>query len=213
MPEPLAFTLSPDGAVSLDKTGANVLRGLLAEYEASMASAEWVGEERLAPGLSRQEILDQFATIGLTPPEELVTYFEWHNSITPPRPGLVNWAHPCFSPGTLEWCIANYRANVRTAPEDAWWFKPGWFNLEEASGFAVSCMGDPDDSPEVLFISPDDPFEGARQYPRMVSLCTVFGGWIVLIRSGVYFWRDNRWFVDVSKLDGVRPVEAVSVFR
>ena len=206
------LVVTADGHLTTDTTGPVELKRLLSLFESEMGRAGWDGRGQ-APGQSRTKIVDAFGRVGLIPPEELIVYFEWHDSVMGQEDG--SWfgpVYPGFSPERMDWCLEGYQ-NDLAANLDLGSVEPNWLLLEEGSGYAVHCGRDPQQAPEVLYVSEADPIEGRRNKPRMLSMCTLVEGWISLIRAGVYYWQDNGWRANPSRASAVEPSEALELFR
>jgi len=178
---------------AVESASPELLANLLDEYE--YESRIYSGPvERALAGISREEVVDSFAQVGLVPPEELVVLFGWHNGVriggTSPFPRL--W----FTP--LAELVGNYESRLRLFEqfddEDlrfaTWGAGPGWFPLVPGQyTLAVDCTRAPDLAPRVR--STDIEFDDNQKPMRrgqIVSLCTLVTWWIEGIRSGAHRW-------------------------
>ncbi len=206
------FETTPSGAITVTETGPAELLRLLDEFQSEMTRAGWTAANRQGPGLTRAEILREFERADLTPPEELVTLFQWRNSVIRLPDGPISPVYPGFSPQPLSWCIENYVEELQ-ANSSWWWVRQGWFPLEEGIGYYVDCRSNPEDAPNVLYVDEDNMIEGSRERPPLISLCTVVAGWSALVRSGVYFVKGTKWRVDPALAASVSEPEALAMLR
>ena len=130
-----------------------LLERLLDIYEREVAGLGGPIEQANS-GLPREKVLALFGEIGLTPPDELVALFGWHDGV--PRGLPSPFPRLTFAP-LAELCAhyeSRQRLFARFEPEDlpdvTWGAGPGWFPLVPTQyTLAVSCLGQSDEAPLV----------------------------------------------------------------
>lgn len=200
------INLTTEGPLA-EGSSPELLSRLLREYEAE-ARAHVGHVSGALPGLSRDEIVTQFAEVGLVPPEELVTLFEWHNGVAVGQPNP--FPRLGFTP-LAELC-RNYSSRQRMFEqfddEDlqfvTWGAGPGWFPLVPTQyTLVVDCARNPQLPPRVRFTDIEfDENQSPRISGQIVSLCTLVIWWIDGIRSGAHTWNDGTqyWETDDALL-------------
>lgn len=89
------------------------LRGALDELEGVWADHDMFIREIAGPGVSEDQIRAELATIDLTPPPELLTWWGWHNGVTDDAPPSTYYTQI----GVEAWSQFSLRDAVRVAAE------------------------------------------------------------------------------------------------
>lgn len=173
--------------------GAGRLTELLAELEEEIRTAG-AGEtlDQMLPGLSEGQIRDALVEVALTPPEELLAWYQWHNG------GHVMLT-PFWQPMNLSGAIALYQEQ-ELGTED-WQWRLGWLPIMGSHPFLLIDCSRPPSTPASVrrynswsggFVS-----ELTDDQPQP-SLCLPVTWWIEALRTGVYRWEPtlNRWTGD-----------------
>jgi hypothetical protein len=142
----------------------------------------------LNPGLSEDQIRTEFARINLRPPDEVVTWFQWHNGGS----GSVAFT-PFFALLPLQRAIENYqKQELGTEP---WQYRPGWLAYA-GTGLPslVDCNGNPADPAPVRF---HDTWDGgfvseSPESQPQPSMCVPVTWWIEALHNGNYRWLPDR---------------------
>jgi hypothetical protein len=191
----LPATYMTKNGLTVEDAGPELLSRLLSALESERAIHGEPTHRILAPGQSRSEILKQLSPIGLTPPEELVVWWEWSNGLLPGRKGRAN-----FEPFSVQEAIDLYREEQIGEEFYEWnrdWIRVSW---EPNAGMAVSCeqTGRP---PLVRNVSPTSGTQQAETDCQVVSLCTPVTWWLLGLAKGWTVWDDTnqRWQSDIRE--------------
>ena len=198
---------------TVSSTGPDTLRAMLEDYEDLLSSLGVPVRDYLVPGAGHQTIVDEFASIGVTPNEELVVWFEWANGVvfpaTRPKTGQIL---PFMNPVSVEWAASNYAYMRDNHDEDGRWaWSPGWVGIEDSPyRLNVSCIGPSSEPPLVQNADPEGHEVGSNtnEY-QVVSMCTLVAYWVEAIELGAARWISERnvWHLEIDKL----PHQAVAV--
>jgi len=181
---------------TVDGAGPDLLADLLErfDFEVSRRSPDvWATAQ---PGLSRDEITDRLARIGVTPPEELIVWWMWRNGHVEGRPLRAPFAQASLETSIRyrELYLANglYMKFGFMTPLDS----QNWLHLEHEGHLVVCC--DPSELPPVVMnvyshaMVPDE-------YRHNLSICTPIALWLASIVNGwmqydvdTGFWRLDR---------------------
>ena len=185
---------------SVQPSGADTLAALIPELVVALEAGGAPVKGFFEPGVSRNIVERALAPLGLTAPDELVTWFSWQNGQTPTRQPSVL---PFSIPQSIEWVAGNYAYYQRNEilPEGRWAWSPGWLCLDgDAHGLNMWCGDDPKQPPRIR--RPDEenrPLDAHNNVGQIVSLCTVVAWWIEAIESGALYWT-NHWNSTYLKL-------------
>jgi hypothetical protein len=157
--------------------------------------------DHLAPGISPAELAAQLEPVGLQPPDELCTWYGWHNGLSESAMGLPR-RHAEILPAGLPLSVAagtkELRLNESIAPPPVW--QPGWFPIvaiHHGASYMVDCRGWTDAPAQVMnFEFEDGGFESDR--PRASSLTQVVAWWLECYEDGTYVWNTHGYF-DVNE--------------
>jgi hypothetical protein len=178
---------------SVSPNGPDVLRRLLEEFEELVRSQGAPVDNQLGAPLDRETIVEMLAPIGLTPPEELLAWFGWHNGLTAPPGGRLRGdaLSPCIIPSTLEQAVERYYTEADDDHEEGRWdAAPGWLFLDATQdGLAVFCGDDPAVAPLVRSADDESPLWAEESSQQVVSLCTAVSYWIRSVELGVHRWN------------------------
>jgi cell wall assembly regulator SMI1 len=185
------------------------LAALLLELEQAWAAAgdpETVA--RLAPGLTREEILDAAFALPLTLHPDAVTWFSWHNG---PRPGETSapigasWMQFMSMTRAVAWYYhrADQAAGVAMdegiSKLEAGW-DPQWFPVATAidgTTIAIDCSADADSPAPIRSIYGLDHDKDQIDF---ASLAELVQAWIDLYAAGVYTFVDGTWHTDDDRM-------------
>jgi len=183
-----------------------VLRQLLDEFEDIVRAQGAPVDGHLAPGISRETLTEQLGSVGLAPPEELVTWFAWHNGLQQPPGGRLraDCLPPCITPSSLARALGRYYTDADADHEEGPWNSaPGWLMLNSSQdGLAISCQDNPTKAPLVRSADMDNPLWAEHSSQQVVSLCTAVSYWIRTVELGVHSWNreTQRWDYDSSRI-------------
>jgi len=183
-----------------------VLRQLLDEFEDIVRAQGAPVDGHLAPGISRETLTEQLGSVGLAPPEELVTWFAWHNGLRPTFGGKlrVDCLPPFITPSALDTAIERYYTDADADHEDGRWdAAPGWLMLDNTvNRLAVHCGGDPNSPPLIRAVDMENPLWAEHSSQQAISLCTAVSHWIRALELGVYVWNmnDRAWDYTYSRI-------------
>ena len=183
-----------------------VLRQLLDEFEDIVRAQGAPIDGHLAPGLSREVIAEKLDTIGMRPPDELVTWFAWHNGLQQPPGGRLraDCLPPCLIPSTLDSALERYYTDADADHEEGRWdVAPGWLMLDHTmDGLAIHCGDDPTRAPLVRAVNMENPLWAEHSSQQVVSLCTAVSYWIRSLELGVHRWNREaqQWDYDYWRI-------------
>jgi hypothetical protein len=190
---------TPDGPTVVGAS-PRLLSSLLGVLEAELIAAGVPVESAFLPGISAEFVRSDFASRNLVAPDEVVTWFGWHGGPTAAR--FASGALPYFPMRTLgSMWMEREGPQAHPLGYEESQFNPAWVKIiGQGRGVAVSCEGDPGETPLVRGIDFDgDPgTQPGQTRTQVVSLCTPVAWWIESIRSGWYRWYPElqRWDAD-----------------
>jgi hypothetical protein len=186
----------------------DLLRDLLDEYEIELRRLGVATDELLAPGAPESEIRAGLADHGLTAPNELVTFFGWHNGLT--ELGNTGYPTPFFELTSWQAALAWYSdPNGQTHGLGKWEWNPRWLQVtRDKNPMAVLCGNDSASTPLVRATSYDGEYatQPDKTQHQVVSLCTPVTWWIAALRSGAFHWRSEGMGWDVDERPAGRPI-------
>lgn len=192
----LPATIDTPFGPSVEGAGAPLLAEVLVELEMELGRISFP-VDRLRPGLPRAEIAARFAAVERPVPDELLTWFEWHDGATvPPGAALLQIAPARVLLG-LDAMLRFVREPPMPYGYEVGNWQPEWTMLapDMGCGILVNHMSDPGVAPLVrtMWEYTFDPQEGPTQ--QVVSLCTPVTWWIEAIRSGGWAWdiENHLW--------------------
>lgn len=159
--------------------GAGLLGELLAQLDFANKQAGFDLSETCNPGIGRQQIVDTWAPHGLTPPDEVITWWGWHNGFRKDigsRSGIQQLP--------LDFSEDKYRTMPLARAEYAWY--PEWVPLW-GQGPAHISMSFADDATGTPLIRATDGALGTQPEEtdqQVVSLCTPVTWWLIGIEKG-----------------------------
>jgi hypothetical protein len=196
----LPETIITSDGPSIDGAGPQLLTELLATLEERLREARAPFDEIMGRGLSRESVQEKLNSIGLTPPEELISWFGWHDTLESARPP---WIFPNLFQMPLASLVQIYPIEVEVGTHP-----PTWFNIAgDSNGNAVSCEKDPSQPPLVRALLHDEGgLDFSQDGRQVVSLCTPVAWWIEALDRGVYTWDLNlgAWRTDRSLLPEIQ---------
>lgn len=183
-----------------ESDGAPPLSELLRRLESALAERGVHVVQRLAPGVPQDVVREALAEIGLDPPDELLTWFAWHNGIAwrgDERLGhayLVKWI-----PYSIDEAIAEYRNQpVGTEP---WQWHPDWLpiaHLRNPDRLGAYCGSDTRRRGEVREVSGTERFwtdpparTGLRELATWLTDAVEAGHWSYEV--GEFAWSVEHW--------------------
>ncbi|MPY92222.1 MAG: hypothetical protein GEV08_03890 [Acidimicrobiia bacterium] len=177
------------------------LSGALRDLEECWASAGSTTPESLAPGLTVTDAQQLAATVGLTLPDEALTWFGWHNgyntnSTHAPRDiGCGWWLYSLEE--TVAWYSRTWQP-TKPAPDVAdleeYWSRSylPFISSDIGEEFLIDLAADEDGrcvvySANILWNEPNP--------PAAPSLAAFVTGLVDAIQAGAYVWHrtDNEW--------------------
>lgn len=181
--------------------GPEALGLLLAEYENRLRDLGIPTRELLRPGVSRGRVIDTMAEIGLTPPEELIVWFGWHNGAVYPSPieekGVPSMVISHYGQSlSVEVAVEKHKLRSTFPAEIGWNYDPGWLTLgPDSFGIAVKCNDAVGDVPLVRHVNDEHPLRDLESSHQVVSLCTLIAWQIDALEQGVYEWSasEQKW--------------------
>ena len=198
----LPATVEVADGLSVDGASAELLERLLPEFEMELRRAGVAVDECFAPPIGRSTVAAAFERLALPLPEEVVTWFGWHDGVVD-----LTWmkAFPKFEFYSLENVVDRY-LNERGWPKghEDWQWNPEWIQLlGDNNGLAIECLPPSDVSPRVRPLSHDGEWgtQPDNGYAQVVSLCTPVTWWIESLRAGEYTWypEHRAWDWDFGK--------------
>ncbi len=193
----LPDTLPTDDGPIVEGAGAALLRDLLSAFDEETERRGGSNKEQLQDGLSEDEIRTALGAIGLTPPDELVVWWGWHNGIRPGKQSQSRWEQR-----RLDDSVQIYRQQLLGTGVGEW--NPNWLRFagpHTNHGWSVSCA--PDGFPPLVRAT--DPVEATTQPEetrfQVVSLCTPVTWWLTGITEGWSVWNEKLefWETDLTK--------------
>jgi hypothetical protein len=182
--------------LTVANASSDLLRELLTALDRESSRLGVPVSEKLPAGLSRSEIEDLFDSIGLTPPEELLVWWGWHNGIR-----SQTWMSGRDQIDLRE-AIQVYRSQDLGTEWYEW--NPEWILAagQSNNGMAVCCQIQPG-SPLVRFVSPETSGTQADETEfQVVSLCTPVTWILQGIADGWRHWNSQKqfWELDVLRI-------------
>lgn len=193
---------------------------LTAVLDAMLVEHDRIGSplrSRLGPGLPRADVVTALRPLGLTPPDELIELFAWHEIRDEPGdPSRVEWFW-CGSPYRLDEAVRGYRQSIeiggvtpaeleehvrRMTPASSFtgFWRTDWFPIlaGEPETYAIECGPATAAGAGIWRANwhPDDSFPTMRVAP---SLTAAVERVVELFRLGAYAWNveyGSVWPVD-----------------
>ena len=189
----LPATYSTLAGFTVQGASAEMLAELLRAYDFELSKRSFPVTDAFMPGLSRSEIQDALEAEGLTPPEELLVWWSWHNGVR--LDVSTGWRRPQMSLGRA----LGMRAEDDLGLEPHQW-DPAYIRVAgegTKSSIAVSCSPV---SPPPLVRAAAPEFggtQGATNGRQVISLCTPVTWWLLALAKGwsIYDPSDG-WEVD-----------------
>jgi hypothetical protein len=204
---------SPDGP-TVEGASAELLRELLRELDKSLEKARFPVRRLLNPGTSEERVRVSLANLGLVAPDELVTWFAWHDGRD--RSEKARYFVPGFSLWPLTEVIASYEdPDYEPHGIEEWEWDPRWLHFAGPNvGLAMRCDGNPADPPLVRNVASDSEFgtQPNQTSRQVVSLCAPVTWWIDSLRHGWYQWQSDvgRWHSDETQQSPIRALRGMS---
>jgi hypothetical protein len=198
----------------VEGASAEMLRELLSAFEGELENQGVPLGTLLAAGVTREYVLEMFARVQLTPPDEVVVLYEWRNGITPVQGS--EYALPMFAFPSIERTVEAYLSPTGWPKGDEdWQWKPDWIQIMgQGYGLAVCTSDPPADPPLARGISVDGEFgtQPDQALRQVVSLCTPVAWWVESLIEGWYRWdsTSGRWDVDPSAQPAIRNIHGIS---
>lgn len=183
------------------------LAQLLIRLEDVLVSNRVPVVDRLAPGLHEKAVRELLGTLGMDPPDDLLTWFGWHNGLVwrgDEQPGdvfLVRWI-----PYSLSEAIAEY--HDQPVGREPWQWHPDWLpiaHLRNADRLAVCCGSDAGDRGLVRVVS------GVERFwhdPPARTTISDLAAWLAqAVEAGhwAYEAHDHVWSADRwTEIDAAR---------
>lgn len=186
------MTPRPPGA---NTAAEEPLRESLNRFEAAVratgAGVAWL----LAPGLPESDVRAELASIGMEPPQELITWFGWHNGLTQAHPKsggdgiLVRWF-----PFSLKESIADWRHQPKSMDVFDW--HPTWLPIgalsAHATRLAIDCTPSQGPRARLHVAAPEDGLFNFKVMPIVDGLSTAVDWWMQALERGwIYYDSDN----------------------
>ncbi|MEO6116793.1 MAG: hypothetical protein ABIP33_10440 [Pseudolysinimonas sp.] len=203
LPETIQTPVGP----SVVGASAHLLAELLIAFEESLREQGLPVDDYLRPGASPDDVRAIFDRFNLVAPDEVVTWFGWHDGRRPIRESYLTL--PMFQAWSLEDVDLNRRARARVQPfgltKEDW--DPSWVQIMgDHNGLAVRCSGGPPDVPLVRALEKASPNTLADYTAtQVVSLCAPVTWWIEGLRSGRYVWHPDANAWDAPTREFVKP--------
>ena len=199
----LPETVETAEGLSVSGASAELLEGLLEEFENELSRAGVPVEQSLAPGLERDQVARVFDRLGLPVPDEIAVWFAWHNGVV----DLSLWSRvfPRFEFYPIDVVESRY-SNEGGQPlgyKDGEW-NPNWIHLlGDNNGVAFECRGPTSAAPRVRPIESTGEWgtQVDNGFCQVVSLCTPVAWWIESLRKGEFTWHPQAraWDWDFGK--------------
>ena len=151
--------------------------------------------EYLQPGIDASKVQDMLATVNLTPTDELLELFSWHNGVT--EKGGVALKDIQFIPGFYLLSIEEAVAHLNANKGDARW-APNWFPILANSGgdfYAVVLTDESKVSSPVVNYTMGYP-EVDIEYSSIESMMETF---VECANAGITFVNEGRLDMDDAK--------------
>ena len=172
------------------------LSELLPELEDRLRQRRVALCDVLMPGIGEEEVRSALSELSMDAPGELVTWYAWHNGISPAQP--LNQGQTLFDLElkTLDGAIAQWRW-LKPGPE-IWDWNPTWLPFASSSGmsrYAVDCTPPQGEVATVRVASPDAGLFDEKQQPSVSGLATVVQRWITALDEGwiTYLEDAQNW--------------------
>ncbi|MDN4598589.1 hypothetical protein [Leifsonia virtsii] len=151
-------------------------------------------DDSLNPGIGRQQIVDGLGEIGLTPPEEALVWWGWHNGLK-----FGAYRSPALDQISLETSVGMFKTMPLGLADYEW--NPDWIVLAGGSpaGMAINC----DTRLALPHVRGVDGISGTQAGDvtnQVVSLCTPVTWWLLARAKGWTFpGSDGAWHRDISR--------------
>jgi cell wall assembly regulator SMI1 len=175
------------------------LRAGLERLEELWLSLGHPPERRLLPGLPEDEARYRLGELVLDPPQDLVTWFSWHNGQAGMRPA-IRLTPSTYLPLTLDRCLQE-REECRAMAEELFdsdvqtelVYRPSWLPIALAGGTALCvAMIDGDPGPAgTVYVVRFSEFE--PPVPAAQNLAEVVDIWITTLEAGRITWTGGDW--------------------
>jgi hypothetical protein len=172
------------------------LRSALDGLEIALAQAGHPVVEGLRPGLPEDEVRARLAEVEVSPVEDIVTFFGWHDGYQlPPGGTWYGRISPAFRPYGLDEACKEHvtQQDVLYAAAEYTGEQTQWFALLEADATwcVVNYSADLDTRGRVAV------WDGGELTPaparRPATLAEPIELWLSYLESGVWRWDGTRW--------------------
>jgi hypothetical protein len=175
------------------------LRLALERLEAALIRTGYPIAEGLQPGLSEDEVRTRLAAIGVDPPDDLVTWFGWHDGYETPTGGsYYGWICPAFEILTLEEACERHAYHqqdllLSTPYRDQ---QTEWFPVlrSDAASCVINYSDDVESRGSVAICDAGvvEPAPGRRP----ASLVEPIELWLSYLDSGLWRCEGSQWLVE-----------------
>lgn len=183
------ITSTPQGFMTAGAS-PELLKQLLDEFQAVLLRNGFDLDATCHPGASRQQIIDAWGTQGITPPEEAIVWWQWHNGI---KEGPTGRQHPGIDQISVEHSVRTYETMPKGDGEYSW--DARWIPLLGDGPDRIVIDSDPSAARPTRVRSAHG---GEGTYPpetenQAVSLCTPVTWWLLFRRKGWTIWTPDEW--------------------
>lgn len=162
---------------------------LLRQLEANWLAAGATTLEKMAPGLTDEDIDRIAAPLGFRLPEEVRRLYRWHDGSN---------LYPFICPRALTSLEQTVEQTLDFVEDDDAW-KPGWVHVMDEKPYVVlACSGE--DQGLVPVWHYDYAAFDFPSRPVFASIGDMVAFWIDLIDQGSMFWRGESWWIDEATM-------------
>jgi hypothetical protein len=178
---------------------AGLLAELLDEFQDLLIQQGFPVDGAFNDGIGESEVRNRLARINLTPPDELLVWFKWHDGQPlPPIPPLAR-ATSIQSFLSIDHAIDEYLDEPEIGVNDGAWH-PDWLLI--GTHLAVSCGESTTTAPLIRAVYPDVRTEPHDKFYVRRSLCAPVQYWIENLKAGAHYWdaEAQLWQREISSL-------------
>ena len=181
---------SPQGFKAVGAS-PELLRELLDEFAVVSLRSGFDLDETCNPGIGRQEIIDAWAPQGITPPEEAIVWWGWHNGY---RMHTTN-KYPGIAQISVDQSVRGYASMPKGDGEYSW--NPRWILLWHNVAMDTA----PTDRAPLVRATDG----GMGTYPddtdkQVMSMCTPVTMWLTCRENGWTVFTPEKWTYDQERI-------------
>jgi hypothetical protein len=180
---------------------SDIVAELLRRLEQKLSEAGVDVGAALAPGLAEDSVRSMLQGRGMEPPEELVSWYTWHNGLTSANPDNGEGRLLLWEPYSLNRALEEWSRQDRG--DAVWQWHPTWLPIARTGGaarMAVDCTPPQGPLATVRLAEPEAGLFDETQIASVTGLHTIVQWWIDALATGAYQfdvdakgWDSPRW--------------------